>query len=73
MIRLIPGAIVQIVTTTQNGVSGVIVKKVKRVRKRRCWQKSFHYFYFNAGFLERIIHVRHDAEYFKVIISFNLE
>ena len=30
-------------------------------------------FFFNAGFLERIIHVRHDAEYFKVIISFNLE
>lgn len=29
--------------------------------------------FFNARFLERIIHVRHDAEYFKVIISFNLE
>ena len=33
----------------------------------------FCFFFFNAGFLERIIHVRHDAEYFKVIISFNLE
>ena len=48
-------------------------------RRSREWEsedagtKASIIHFLNAGFLEWIVHVRHDAEYFKVIISFNLK